>query len=145
MVQWLQDQAYTTKSHWRFGRMHLWRDEQHFLFLEGLWPDHQTRLSIKALAGGRSSIHCGSPYGGGDTAPVAILHHKFLVKSHAERLAIVERYDSIAQGAGTAFRRFSVPEDCIEQCLLAPVNSGGVYDVQQNALEVVTLKGVVVE
>ena len=42
-----------------------------------------------------------------------LLHHKFRVKSIEERRAIVERYDNIAAGAGTAFKAFSVPEEAL--------------------------------
>ncbi len=76
-----------------------------------LWPDHQTRLSTRAKASGRNWIHCGSPFGGGELAPVAIEHHKFMLFSVAERRAQSKRYDSIAPGAGENMKAFQVPED----------------------------------
>lgn len=110
MVLWLQDREYLHKDHWKFCRAHLWQNRSIALQMPPLWPDHQTRLSVKAKAGHRPMIHCGSPYGGGELAPVCIEHHKFLVRTRAEREAIVRRYDAIAPGAGTNFLPFQVPE-----------------------------------
>lgn len=63
------------------------------------------------MAGDRGAIHAGSPYGGGHEAPVAIEHWKFIVRTLAERRAIIERYDRVQEGAGSRFRAFSCPED----------------------------------
>lgn len=111
MVRWLKARAYETANSWKFSRVHLWGDEQHALVTQHLYPDHQTRLSTKAYAGGRTTIHAGSPFGGGIEAPCAIEHLKFLLKTIEERRAIVVRYDSIQVDAGSAFRAFSCPED----------------------------------
>jgi hypothetical protein len=111
MVDWLAREEYQTAQHWKFPRVHLWGDTEHALVTPQLWPDHQTRLSLRSLAGGRRAIHAGSPYGGGIPAPCAIEHWKFLVRSLPERREIVDRYDAIQPGAGSRFRAFSVPED----------------------------------
>jgi len=111
MLEWLDAGHYAKGEHWKFPRVHLWGDRKTALVTPHLWPDSQTRLSLKNLSGSRRSIHSGSPFGGGDDCPAPIEHHKFLVKSLEERRAIVERYDGIASGAGTHFRPFSVPED----------------------------------
>jgi hypothetical protein len=101
-----------------------------------LWPDAQTRLSIRAKAGGRDVIHSGSPHGGGEMAPVLIEHHVFLVRSREEREAKVARYDAIAQGAGTSFLPFIVPERAYagQSLKTIPLNDGrtdvGHYDQQ---------------
>lgn len=110
MKVWLAQREYEKADHWRFPRAHLWRDEGTFLLSQHLWPDYQTRLSVKAKAGGRNVIHAGSPFGGGTTAPVAIEHHKFLVKSVAERREIQLRYDQIQPGAGSGMMPFNLPE-----------------------------------
>lgn len=120
MVAWLVDGGYTADDHWKFPRAHLWGDERHVLMHPQLWPDHQTRLSVRIKAGQRKSIHCGSPFGGGAEAPVLIEHHKFIVKTVEERRAIVARYDRIAPGAGSGMLVFSVPED-VPSVAAAPV------------------------
>jgi hypothetical protein len=43
-------------------------------------------------------------------APVALEHHKFLVRSWVERRELLERYDEIRAGAGSRFVVFSLPE-----------------------------------
>lgn len=107
MIRWLQDERFCESTHWKFARLHLWNDIFHFVNDGQLWPDHQTRLSLKCKAGGRAkAIHSGSPYGFGDLAPAAIEHHKFLVKTLEERRAIPWHTDSM--------RAFSCPEDVHE-------------------------------
>jgi hypothetical protein len=115
MVNWLRAGGYTTADVWKFNRAHLWGSADTYLEAPQLWPDHQTRLSVRAKAGGRAWIHAGSPFGGGELAPVdaAILHHKFLVRGYDARKAIGERYDAVQPGAGIAggMRAFQLPED----------------------------------
>jgi predicted O-methyltransferase YrrM len=112
MAQWLADGSYRAADHWKFSRAHLWPDETRHITSLPLWPDHQTRLSRRELAGGRRSIHAGSPYGGGQLAPVTIEHHKFLVRDEAQRRAIAARYDRILPGAGTSpgMQAFQLPD-----------------------------------
>ena len=126
MNLWLMSREYMAHPHWKFPRAHLWGDDKTMLTHPQLWPDHQTRLSISSMAGGRRWIHCGSPHGGGQEAPVILEHHKFLVKSLEERRAIVQRYDRIAHGAGSGMAIFSVPEDVVpvSQMTLAPLHNG---------------------
>lgn len=111
MVRWLTARGYEGANHWKFSRVHLWESEHLALVTPQLWPDMQTRLSVMHLAGSRSSIHAGSPFGGGHEAPCSIVHWKFVVKSLEERRAVVARYDRIQEGAGSSFRPFSCPED----------------------------------
>lgn len=112
MVEWLRSMEYESAPHWKFSRAHLFRDDETCIVNPPLWPDHQTRLSTRAMSFGRTLIHCGSPFGGGKLAPdgVSIIHHKFLVKSLEQRQSIVERYDSVSPGSGTCFEAFSLPE-----------------------------------
>jgi hypothetical protein len=115
LVQWLSDKAYLHADHWKFPRMHLWPDEQHYITNMPLWPDHQTRLSVRAKSGGRHTIHAGSPFGGGEECPYPIRHHKFIVKTPAQRRAIAARYDAVGPGLGTgAMLPFNVPEDILQ-------------------------------
>src|SRR5262245_24595785 len=78
MKHWLDALEYGEAELWSFPRVHLWQDRETALVTSQLWPDHQTRLATRGKAGGRYAIHCGSPYGLGAIAPVAIEHHKFL-------------------------------------------------------------------
>ncbi len=110
MMQWLSLGKYRSSDVWSFPRAHLWGNEKMMLKTPHLWPDVQTRLSTREKSGGRTHIHAGSPHGGGQLAPVLIEHHVFLVRSLEERKAKVERYDKIAEGAGTSFLPFIVPE-----------------------------------
>jgi hypothetical protein len=110
MVQWLREEQFLASDHWKFPRAHILSDGRVSLHPQ-LWPDHQTRLSVRAKSGGRRWIHAGSPFGGGDEAPVVIEHHKFAVKSLQERMAIADRYDSIQPGSGNGgMQAFNVPE-----------------------------------
>ncbi len=125
MVRWLRDERYLAADHWKFSRAHLWRDTGHLILSNQLWPDLQTRLSMAAKAGGRRSIHAGSPFGGGELAPVILEHHKFLVKTKHEREAIARAYDRVATGAGTGgMLPFSLPEAAYDELTLAPIGDG---------------------
>lgn len=115
MLAWLASGAYREHDHWAFPRMNLWPDTGHFIASHSLWPDYQTRLSVKAKSGGRSSIHDGSPFGTGELAPVPIEHHKFLVRSEAERREILARYEALG---AHGYAQFSVPEDLDDVSIL---------------------------
>lgn len=118
MGDWLDKRAYEAHDHWAFPRLNLYPDETSFI--SNMWPDLQTRLSVKQKAGGRNEVHVGSPFGPGQTAPVAIEHWKFLCRPLEERRALVKHYEAIKPGAGNGFRAFSVPED-IPDVQIAPV------------------------
>lgn len=110
MYEWLLERSYRAADHWAFPRANLWPDEHQRLagisdgFPEGgtCWPDYQTRLSIKRKSGGRTEIHQGSPFGRGRVAPVALEHHKLIVRGFDERLGQVRAYDRISDGAGSS-------------------------------------------
>lgn len=115
MGAWLQERAYLHEPHWSFRRLNLWGDEKHALDTSLLFPDPQTRLSRRELAGGRRSIHVASPHGLGRVAPqpVALEHHKFLVKSLDQRREVAARYERAQPGSGSGvFRYFYEPEEC---------------------------------
>jgi hypothetical protein len=110
-VRWLGDGGYREADHWKWPRAHLWGSPARYIPAAPLWPDWQTRLSVREKAGGRGVIHAGSPFGGGEEAPGAILHWKFLVRDRASRRAILDRYETIQPGAGTGFLPFHLPEE----------------------------------
>lgn len=114
MAEWLRGRWYARAPHWSFRRLNLFVSEKHALDTALLWPDPQTRLSHRELAGGRYKIHVASPHGLGEWAPLpaAIEHHKFLVKPLEERRAIAARYEELQPGSGNGvFLPFSAPED----------------------------------
>lgn len=120
MVRWLQSGAYEAEDHWKFPRMHLWGDPQTVLLTPELFPDHQTRLSTVEKSGGRSTPHAVSPFGGGALAPCAIEHHKFLVRSRAERQRTAAKWH---QGD---MKIFSLPEDVVQYAKLVEKGDGTV-------------------
>lgn len=122
MFRWLESAEFVTHDHWKFPRAHLWGNPETFIMHPQLWPDHQTRLSVRAKSGGRTTVHAGSPHGGGEVAPVVIKHHKFLIKTREEREAIAAGYDRVHPGYGTGgMLAFSLPEDAITAMDLRPL------------------------
>jgi len=105
---WLRSGGYLEHDHWCFARAWLWGDYRHYLSGAPHWPDHQTRLSVAAKAQGHRGLHPVGPYGPGAAAPGAILHHKLLLRSRAEREEQCRHYDAIQPGAG--MRAFYLPE-----------------------------------
>lgn len=112
LITWLKDGGYREETHWKFPRAHVWGDADHFISAPPLWPDVQTRLSIKEKSGGRRVVHAGSPFGGGTPCLWHIEHWKFMVKSFEERQAIAAVYDKASPGYGTGetMIAFSLPE-----------------------------------
>lgn len=112
MFRWLYRKRYTLTDHWSFPRVWWWERPGTMVYTPELFPDYQTRLSIKEKAGGRSQLHAGSPWGFGIIAPVFIEHHKFLIKDYVERAAIADRYERFHPGFGRGrFLGYSLPED----------------------------------
>lgn len=101
MQTWLFKGEWKDIDHWSFPRVHFWGNAQSVIKTPELYPDLQTRLSIKKKSGGRTILHSGSPFGFGETAPVALEHYKFLVKTFPERKVIAERYEHAHPGFGT--------------------------------------------
>jgi hypothetical protein len=94
MAEWLAARMYESADVWKFPRVHFWGDVKTVLLTSHLFPDHQTRLTTRTKAGGRHHIHAPSPFGGGALAPVAIEHHKFLVRTVEEREQTAEKWHS---------------------------------------------------
>lgn len=115
LVEWLKTKEYESAAQWWFPRAHLWGNDRTVLTNFPLWPDQQTRLTTRDLVV-REAIHAGSAGGRGAQGDGVIEHHKFLVRSHAERLALANHYEGIRRGAGSGkFKPFQTPEDCYPQ------------------------------
>lgn len=110
LLNWLLSKEYLLSDNWKFARCHLYPNIDHYITNPPLYPDHQTRLSIREKSGNRPHIHAGSPFGGGQLCPYPILHHKFIVKSIESRQNIINRYNTVQSGMGTSFAHFSTPE-----------------------------------
>lgn len=112
-LNWLRIKEYEKLGSdvYAFPRVHLWGDTHHYIDNPPLYPDVQTRLTTKDKAGGRKTVHAGSPHGTGKIIWRALEHHKFLVRNQTEREEIARRYESIQPGAGTGhYGAFSLPE-----------------------------------
>lgn len=128
LVEWLKAERYTASDVWAFPRANLWRGMA--ITKPPLWPDIQTRLSIKRKAGGRKQIHQGSPWGTGVVAPVAIFHHKFTVRSFQDRLRIAATYESVKPGCGfgDTYQPYNLPERSFKSFRVMDIGSGAVPD-----------------
>lgn len=125
MIRWLAAKDYLKSDHWKFPRIHFWRNVRSVLLTPHLYPDFQTRLSVRAKASGRRTVHAGSPFGGGTEAPVAIEHYKFIVKTYEERRQIALGYDAFHPGFGTgSMLPFSLPEDAYDTAMLVGNGDG---------------------
>jgi hypothetical protein len=93
-----------------FPRANLWGDQWHAVSSGSLFPDLQSRLMPRDHES-RTTVHEGMPFD--IILPGLILHHKFLIKSYAERAKIALRYEQKRAGCGSGhYLQFSVPEDC---------------------------------
>jgi len=110
LVEWLKDEKYRQSDSWHFPRVNLWKNTSTMILNEPLYPDWQTRLTTKALAGGRGAIHS-QAIKPGARAKVCVEHHQFLVKSLDERRVKNARYEAAQPGAGKDFLMYSCPED----------------------------------
>lgn len=112
MEKWLENDSWLEHDHWEFPRAHLWDNCDSVLMMPQLFPDYQTRLSIRAKAGNRFGVHAPSPFDGIKRAPVIIEHHKFVIKDYETRRQIAAVYDNYSPGYGTGnMKVFSLPED----------------------------------
>jgi hypothetical protein len=81
-------------------------------FRADLWPDWQSRLSVRSMAGKLNGIHGGSVHGLGAPVPQGYIeHHKLLCKTYDQRVSDVRHYDELEPNAGTATRHFYLPEE----------------------------------
>lgn len=126
LEKWLLEGRYKAGRLFAFPRVYMWGDESHVLSNEGIYPDLQTRLGLKALMFGVNAIHAGNPNGTGTVIPYALEHHKLLVKTYEQRRAIADRYEAIRAGAGYSFTygRYNTPEDSYQVLETKPYSDG---------------------
>lgn len=130
MFSWIVRQDYTEHDHWKFSRAHLWHLPNLYITNPPLWPDWQTRLSIRKKSGGRPILHSGSPFGGGRLAPVILEHWKFVVKTKEERWAIGRFNDQFGPGYGTGnMLPFNVPEAAFASLQLKDISEAAMQAV----------------
>lgn len=115
MLDWLKHSQWehSDASVYHFPRMWLWGDEAHFITDAPLWTDRQTRLTRRdVLTRWGNRVHASAPPEMGLDAPVAMLHHKLLVRTFAERQETARIYDALEAGAGSGsyFGKFTLPE-----------------------------------
>ena len=133
MLEWLQRGEWISENWdaYSFPRANLWGDENHFITNAPLWEDKQTRLTRRdILARWENKVHAGQPASRNADVSAMLLHHKFLVRTYAERQETARHYDSLRAGAGTDdhFGRFTLPE-------LFFVNGVNVREVGSGAVE----------
>lgn len=127
MVQWLEAREYEKGDHFTFPRVHFWGDSQSVILEQYYFPDLQTRLSVRAKAGGRGEIHLGSPFGAGEVTRVCLEHWVYLVKTYEERCATGVHYNEIRAGAdGGVFRASSIEDEHPEGLQLIDYNGGSI-------------------
>ena len=126
LIAWLSEHRYKDAPLWAFPRCKTWGGVDTFITNHPLWPDLQTRCGVKSQMGGRYNIHDGATHGTGRVAPVAILHHKFVIKSLEERKRIAANYDAVKSGCGTGatYGYYNLPEMCYTKISIALVGSG---------------------
>ena len=130
MLGWLKSEYYKACDVWAFPRANLLEGKA--ITTPPLWPDLQTRLTTRSKSGGRTQIHQGSPHGTGTVAPVAILHHKFQVRSFDERLKIAANYESVKPGAGFSptYQPYNLPERSFDKITVQDIGTGAVPNWQ---------------
>jgi len=134
MFAWLKSGTYLNQDHWSFTRVYWWKRRGLLIRTSELFPDVQTRLSTREKSGGRLQLHAGSPFGWGIMAPpeVVIEHHKFLVKTYAERVVIADRYERFHPGFGRGrMLGYTLPEDAYTNSVQFIYFQAGEYDVTQ--------------
>lgn len=130
MLQWLQSKQYKSSPLWRIPTMALWGDETKFITTSPLWPDAHLRLTTwRYRLGWDTKPHAPMPYQTDYMAPVAILHHKYLINDYNQRKLIADRYESISHGAGYGIHKvFTLPEDVFQNLTLHSVMDGGSFE-----------------
>jgi hypothetical protein len=115
-------QAYSFPYAW------LWGDEDHFITSPPFWVDPHGRLMKKGLMlDWPTGVHQNNPHTG-PVIPVALCHHKFLVKTQEERREVARRYDAFMQGAGSGphYGKFTLPEEHCKELTVREVGTGDV-------------------
>jgi hypothetical protein len=131
MREWLLKREWErgTEKVYSFPYAWLWGDADHFLVSFPFWPDPHARLMPREMtAKWPVQSHGPNPFGVGTIVPVAHLHHKFLVRSFAERQATARHYDTYFPGAGTGehYGNFTLPETHAKDMRVREVGHGDV-------------------
>lgn len=127
MLKWLERRAYLGHPAWSFPTAALWETNDKFITTPPFWPDTHVRLTHRSMATDWPDEPHGKPkwVNQARRAPVAIAHHKFLVKSYEERRAIADKYESKLEGGGHGRRLvYNCPEDVLETLTLYPLGDG---------------------
>ena len=125
MWKWLKDKEYESgKSQiWSFPEATLFPSTMSFISSTPFWPDIHPRLQTWRYAQWDRNPHGGAKHGPGVTAPVAIAHHKLLVKTIGERRAIWEQRDK-GKARDEIHASMSVPEDNYDELTIHPLSDG---------------------
>ncbi len=125
MWKWLKDKEYESgKSQiWSFPEATLFPSTMSFISDFPFWPDVHPRLQTWRYAQWARTPHGGAKHGPGVIAPVAIAHHKLLVKTIEERRAIWERRDK-GKARDIVHASMSVPEDNYNELHIHSVGDG---------------------
>ena len=143
MLEWLRERRYMGYPAWAFPTAALWGDEEYFITTPPFWPDTHIRLTAWHLAADWPDEPHGKPKWERQAkiAPVAIRHHKFLVKNYEQRKAIADTYESKLEGGGHGRRMvFNCPENVLTQLTISSVGEGPATNIQQNAGEVIKIR-----
>ena len=143
MFDWLQKRKYLDCPAWAFPTAALWGDEEHFITTPPLWPDTHVRLTSWHMSMDWPDEPHGKPkwVSQAKVAPVAIRHHKYLVKSRDERLEIAKGYETKLRGGGLGRRlAFNLPEEALGELRVSSVGDGPLSNVQPNSGEVIKTK-----
>ena len=145
MLEWLRERRYMGYPAWAFPSAALWGDEGHFITTPPFWPDTHIRLTAWHLAADWPDEPHGKPKWERQAkiAPVAIRHHKFLLRGLAERQQIADRNESKLQvGAHGSRLVFNCPEFVLDRVTISPVcecplssvppNSGRVIEIEKD-------------
>lgn len=131
MIEWLLKREWERGEEkvYSFPYAWLWGDENHFLVSPPFWPDPHARLMPSDMtAKWQVHSHASNPFGTGYIVPIAHCHHKFLVRTLAERQATARHYDTYFAGAGTGehYGQFTTPETHCKTMLVREVGHGNV-------------------
>ena len=125
MWQWLKDRKYQDGESqiWSFPEATLWPTTMSFISSYPFWPDSHPRLQTWRFAIWDKTPHGGAKHGPGLVAPVAIAHHKLLIKTIEERRAIWEHRDK-GKVRDEVHAEMCVPEDNFEELTIHPLGDG---------------------
>ncbi len=116
LVEWLASESYLGTDFWDIPRAWLFRDTKHFITSRKHWPNYDLRVGRRILVSVPTVIHHGWMARAGTSAECAhaIEHHKLLIRSLEDRIALVKHYESIKKDAG-------LPKQYLPELLLVDV------------------------